>query len=119
VESLLRFDSGSAHLPTGVVGATVERFLDSSPDSFCGPYELMRLLGEGGMGSVHLAQRKDGEVDLCVFLRLSFAVFDAYDGNFLTAVALASHLRKTYFDLIASFSASGGCCPVLRSCLVI
>ena len=70
VEELLRFDQGSANLLTGVVGATVEQFLDSQIDRFCGPYELVRLLGRGGMGSVHLAQRKDGEVDLQVAVKL-------------------------------------------------
>ncbi len=70
VESLLRFDHGSSHHLEGVVGATVVQFLDSEVDRFCGPYELVRLLGEGGMGSVHLAQRKDGEVDLQVAVKL-------------------------------------------------
>ena len=58
VESLLRFDGGSADLLTGVVGGTVEQFLNAGPEPFAGPYELVRLLGEGGMGSVHLAQRR-------------------------------------------------------------
>ena len=53
-----------------VVGATVEQFLSSPDNRFCGPYELVRLLGEGGMGTVHLAQRKDGEVDLRVAVKL-------------------------------------------------
>jgi serine/threonine protein kinase len=70
VESLLRFDRGSSDHLKNVVGATVEEFLDSAPDRFCGSYELVRLLGEGGMGSVHLAQRKDGEVDLQVAIKL-------------------------------------------------
>jgi serine/threonine protein kinase len=70
VESLLRFDQGSSDHLKDVVGATVEEFLGSAPDRFCGPYELVRLLGEGGMGSVHLAQRKDGEVDLQVAIKL-------------------------------------------------
>jgi hypothetical protein len=70
VESLLRFDHGSADLLTVVVGAAVGQFLDVSPEKFCGPYELVRLLGQGGMGSVHLAQRKDGEVDLLVAVKL-------------------------------------------------
>ncbi len=70
VESLLRFDLGSSdHLET-VVGATVDQFLDSTLDRVCGPYELLKLLGEGGMGSVYLAQRKDGEVDLQVAVKL-------------------------------------------------
>src|SRR5579863_4265879 len=70
VESLLRFDRGSANLLTDVVGASVETFLDSAQEKFCGPYELVRLLGLGGMGSVYLAQRKDGEVDLQVAIKL-------------------------------------------------
>ena len=70
VESLLRFDRGSSDHLKNVVGATVDKFLDSVPERFCGPYELVRLLGEGGMGSVHLAQRKDGEVDLQVAIKL-------------------------------------------------
>ena len=70
VESLLRFDSGSANVLTDVVGSNIEQFLDSAPERFCGPYELVRLLGQGGMGSVHLAQRKDGEVDLVVAVKL-------------------------------------------------
>src|SRR5580658_7309864 len=70
VESLLRFDRGSSDHLKSVVSATVEQFLDSTLDRFCGPYELVRLLGEGGMGSVHLAQRKDGEVDLQVAVKL-------------------------------------------------
>jgi serine/threonine protein kinase len=70
VESLLRFDRGRSDQLKDVVGATVEEFLDSALDQFCGPYELVRLLGEGGMGSVHLAQRKDGEVDLQVAIKL-------------------------------------------------
>lgn len=70
VESLLRFDDGSSDHLKIVVGATVEQFLNSALDRFCGPYELVRLVGEGGMGSVHLAQRKDGEVDLQVAIKL-------------------------------------------------
>lgn len=70
VESLLRFDSSDANVLTAVVGSTVEEFLDSIPERSCGPYELVRLLGRGGMGSVYLAQRKDGEVDLQVAVKL-------------------------------------------------
>ncbi len=70
VESLLRFDRGSSDRLKNVVGATVDEFLDSAPDRLCGPYELVKLLGEGGMGSVHLAQRKDGEVDLQVAIKV-------------------------------------------------
>jgi serine/threonine protein kinase len=70
VESLLRFDDDSEGSIESVIADTVEHFLDSAPERFCGPYELVRLLGRGGMGSVYLAQRKDGEVDLQVAIKL-------------------------------------------------
>ncbi|HEX4773282.1 MAG TPA: protein kinase [Bryobacteraceae bacterium] len=35
----------------------------------CGPYRLLRLLGDGGMGSVHLAERADGEVEQFVAIK--------------------------------------------------
>jgi hypothetical protein len=43
VESLLRFDRGSSDHLKNVVGATVDNFLDSALDRFCGPYELGRV----------------------------------------------------------------------------
>lgn len=70
VKSLLRFDNGSSDVIDQVVGATVELFNGSVDNRFFEPYELVRLLGEGGMGSVYLAQRKDGEVDLRVAVKL-------------------------------------------------
>ena len=35
-----------------------------------GPYRLIRPLGRGGMGSVHLAERQDGEVTMRVAIKL-------------------------------------------------
>src|SRR5580704_8435750 len=70
VESLLRFDGDSERSIEGVIADTVDHFLDSAPERFCGPYELVRLLGRGGMGLVYLAQRQDGEVDLQVAVKL-------------------------------------------------
>ncbi|MEO8131780.1 MAG: serine/threonine-protein kinase, partial [Bryobacteraceae bacterium] len=36
----------------------------------CGPYRLVQLLGSGGMGSVYLGERKDGEIEHKVAIKL-------------------------------------------------
>src|SRR5690242_11411011 len=36
----------------------------------CGPYRLKNVLGRGGMGTVHLAERVDGEVTQQVAVKL-------------------------------------------------
>ncbi len=41
--------------------------------SQCGPYRLVRLLGSGGMGSVYLAERSDGEIEQKVAVKLLHA----------------------------------------------
>ncbi|MCU1336179.1 MAG: serine/threonine protein kinase [Bryobacterales bacterium] len=73
VEALLRFDSGSDHILTECVSSVAARLQTSAApkkDDRCGPYRLGRVLGHGGMGSVYLAQRADGEVDQQVAIKL-------------------------------------------------
>lgn len=72
VESLLAFDLPSnssfdidiGHLATSAMG----RFEPSG--TRCGPYRLGTLLGRGGMGTVHLAERIDGEITQQVAVKL-------------------------------------------------
>lgn len=72
VEALLGFDSrtndGSL---TGHVASSAERSLldNLEPDPRCGPYRLLGVLGYGGMGSVYLAERADGEVEQRVAIK--------------------------------------------------
>ena len=45
------------------------RPFDPAEENECGPYRVMRLLGNGGMGSVYLAERADGEVEQQVAIK--------------------------------------------------
>jgi Tol biopolymer transport system component len=58
-------DSSAAKL-----GATLIPNDGAGVPSRVGPYRIERLIGEGGMGSVYLAQRDDGEFDHRVALKL-------------------------------------------------
>ncbi len=73
IESLLRFDSDEFHLITGCVADAAKEVLNQDrvrdPGS-CGPYRLVRPLGSGGMGTVYLAERTDGEIQQSVAVKL-------------------------------------------------
>ena len=73
VESLLRFDSTAAPSLTGCVSVTAEELLRShvgGQAGWFGPYRVIRLLGQGGMGAVYLAERSDGEIHQNVAIKL-------------------------------------------------
>ncbi len=74
VEALLRFDLGVDHALTENVAEYAEQLLrfgsGVQEQGRCGPYRLVRLLGRGGMGSVYLAERADGEVEQQVAIKL-------------------------------------------------
>ena len=72
LELLLRFDTEST-LADRIAGAAGE-FLASESDpveaSAWGPYRVVGLLGQGGMGAVYLARRADGEVEQQVAIKV-------------------------------------------------
>jgi len=75
VESLLSFDSSSQVSLTNCVARVAEEILEPSRDAAfdlanCGPYRLRRRVGLGGMGSVYLAERRDGEIQQQVAIKL-------------------------------------------------
>ena len=72
VETLLRFDFGAEHAIADCIAGSAEQILEASPapGARCGPYRLTRLLGRGGMGSVFLAERVDGEVEQRAAIKL-------------------------------------------------
>ena len=73
LESLLIFDETGDDSLTGLVGSAAEQFLLSnapvSEDGRCGPYRLVQLLGNGGMGAVYLSERADGELEQRVAIK--------------------------------------------------
>lgn len=74
IESLLQFDTRTplphadsvSHLAADVTRLESE----TASGERCGPYTLIRPLGRGGMGTVFLAQRMDGEVEQRVAIKV-------------------------------------------------
>jgi tetratricopeptide (TPR) repeat protein/tRNA A-37 threonylcarbamoyl transferase component Bud32 len=98
VESLLGFDLAEDRSLTDLVSSTAEDILDSGtpPETGrCGAYRLGRLLGSGGMGTVYLAERTDGEIQQKVAVKLLRADIDrpAWRGRFLKERQLLASLH--------------------------
>jgi tRNA A-37 threonylcarbamoyl transferase component Bud32 len=73
VESLLKFDTQTVSL-SNQIAETAQEVLQASSGvtqskSF-GRYGVIRLLGQGGMGAVYLAERTDGEVEQQVAIKV-------------------------------------------------
>jgi serine/threonine protein kinase len=73
IESLLSFDLTSDHGLTERVDSATEEVLESNHQAeplHWGPYRRIRVLGAGGMGTVYLAERTDGEIQQQVAIKL-------------------------------------------------
>jgi tetratricopeptide (TPR) repeat protein/predicted Ser/Thr protein kinase len=72
VEALLTFDSGASAFLQRDVTVAARRSLAQLDvtERRCGPYRLLTLIGCGGMGTVYLAERADGEVSQRVAVKL-------------------------------------------------
>ena len=72
VEALLTFDSGASTFLMRDVSIAAGRALPQLENKgwLCGPYRLLEVVGRGGMGTVYLAERVDGEVTQRVAVKL-------------------------------------------------
>jgi serine/threonine protein kinase len=72
VEALLAYDSDASTLLRRDIGMASSRSLPQFETSGrrCGPYNLLQVIGRGGMGAVYLAERVDGEVTQRVAVKL-------------------------------------------------
>ncbi len=66
VERLLANDAG----PTGAVGRDADSDAEPGDPERLGPYEVLGPLGRGGMGTVYVAQRADGEFERRVAIKV-------------------------------------------------
>jgi tetratricopeptide (TPR) repeat protein len=72
VESLLAFDAGASTFLLRDISVAASRALPQleGKGGRCGPYQLLDVIGRGGMGAVYLAERVDGEVAQRVAVKL-------------------------------------------------
>jgi serine/threonine protein kinase len=98
IESLLGFDSTSDHNLTERVANATEELLESDHNAesvHWGPYRRVRILGVGGMGTVYLAERTDGEIQQQVAVKVLRADVDrpAWHDRFLKERQLLASLN--------------------------
>jgi tetratricopeptide (TPR) repeat protein len=98
VESLLEYATGAETFfdqAIQSVASSVRGSREPAPGDAFGPYRIVSLLGRGGMGSVYLAERVDGEVQQKVAIKLLRADCHrpAWRSRFLTERQLLASLH--------------------------
>jgi len=73
LESLLLLDLADDRSLSACVSDTAAEMLSGSTEGAsgdCGPYHRVRLIGSGGMATVYLAERRDGQIEQRVAVKL-------------------------------------------------
>lgn len=88
----------ASHDRPGRLDTLIDRIAitESSPESI-GPYRIVRLLGRGGMGSVYLGERADGQFEHRVAIKVlrSDRTSEAWRRRFLTERQILAQLVHT------------------------
>lgn len=77
VESLILSSDPTSHLMDGVIAEEAAAVTDLAPGERIGQYEIVRELGQGGMGAVYLAVRADDQFRKQVAIKLVRADFSS------------------------------------------
>jgi serine/threonine protein kinase len=96
VESLLSLDSSKSQSLTDCVANVADEVLHSEHGcelGNCGLYRLVRLLGRGGMGTVYLGERADGEIQQKVAVKLLSSHRPGWRNRFLKERQLLASLN--------------------------
>ncbi|HEY7291729.1 MAG TPA: serine/threonine-protein kinase [Vicinamibacterales bacterium] len=119
VESLLRFDTQRRLPVSEAVAAFASTFggdvPELGPGGRCGPFELVRLLGRGGMGAVFLARRTDGEVEQYVAIKfvLDMATSALFRDRFLQERQILASLTHPGITRLLDVGRTAGGHPYL------
>ena len=93
---MLAADAGGSSILDLGLSYVAEQLVDGSPDipaREVGPYRLIRLIGEGGMGTVHLAERKDAGNPVAMKFLLHAGLSPARRERFATEIKLLGKLN--------------------------
>ena len=114
VESLLAAEeSGRGRLTGAISDAAVSIGDDDLSGQRLGPWRLERVIGEGGMGSVYLGQRGDGQFEMRVAVKILRRGMES--ARLLAYLAYKFDITKGFKDQKGGLFNQGGSNGILAS----
>lgn len=98
IEELLAASTEETDDVDEIVRTAASKLTTAEEGRRIGPYRVVRVIGQGGMGQVYLAKRDDEELDLDVAIKVVgwFAVTDAQVERFLAERQILASLNHPY-----------------------